>query len=101
MITPLVALMVDQKKRFQSKGVTIEFVGEAQVDDASVMAVLNGSVQLVYISPENILINHRFRNMLLTQTYQQNLVALVVDEAHCVKMWYACVCILFKFYIIF
>ena len=56
MITPLVALMVDQKKRFQSKGVTIEFVGEAQVDDDSVMAVLKGSVQLVYISPENIII---------------------------------------------
>ena len=54
-ITPLVALMIDQTKRFQGQGITVEFVGEAQVDDDVIMAVISGKVQLMYIGPENIL----------------------------------------------
>jgi len=30
----------------------VEFVGEAQIDEAATMNVLNGSVQLVYIRPD-------------------------------------------------
>ena len=63
-ITPLVALMIDQTKRFQGR-----------------------EVQLVYISPENILMNHRFCSMICGTQYQDNLKALVVDEAHCIKLW--------------
>ena len=78
-ITPLIALMVDQKKNFAHTGVSVEFVGKAQDD--------KGEVQLVYISLENILNNRRFRDMLQKSNYQQRLVAVVVDEAHCVQMW--------------
>ena len=87
-ITPLIALMIDQTKRFQGRGITVEFVGEAQVDDDVIMAVISGKVQLVYISPENILTNHRFRSMIRGTLYQENMKALVVDEAHCIKLWY-------------
>ena len=87
-ITPLITLMIDQTKRFQGRGITVEFVGEAQVDDDVIMAVISGKVQLVYISPENILTNHRFRNMIRGTLYQENMKALVVDEAHCIKLWY-------------
>ena len=86
-ITPLIALMVDQKKNFTPTGLSVEFVGEAQNDDAVVKRVLKGEVQLVYISPENILNNKRYRAMLQKSSYQQKLVGIVVDEAHCVQMW--------------
>ena len=86
-ITPLVALMIDQTKRFQGRGIRVDFVGEGQVDDEVVMAVISGQVQLVYISPENILLNYRFRSMICGLQYQENLKALVVDEAHCIKLW--------------
>ncbi len=43
--------------------------------------------QLVYLSPEALLTNATWRDMLQCPVYQQNLVALVVDEAHCVKKW--------------
>ena len=39
-ITPLIALMIDQTKRFQVRGITVEFGGEAQVDDDVIMAVI-------------------------------------------------------------
>ena len=44
-------------------------------------------VKYSYISPESILENHKFRGMLLTSTYKRKLVAIVVDEAHCIKTW--------------
>ena len=69
------------------EGIKAEFVGKAQVDNAVVKRVLQGDLQLSYISPENILNRHRFRSMLLSPKYIQNMVALVVDEAHCVKTW--------------
>ena len=39
-ITPLITLMIDQTKRFQGRGITVEFVGEAQVDDDVIMAAI-------------------------------------------------------------
>ena len=80
--------MIDQTNRFQGRGITVEFVGEAQVDDDVIMAVISGKVQLVYISPENILTNYRFCNMISGTQYQENMKALVVDEAHRIKLWY-------------
>ena len=86
-ISPLTAIMIEQQQKFLQKGIKAEFVGEAQVDNAVVKRVLQGDLQLLYISPENLLNNHKFRSMLLSQKYIQNMVALVVDEAHCVKTW--------------
>ena len=42
---------------------------------------------VVYISPESLICNPMFRNMLLSPVYKEKLVALVIDEAHCVKTW--------------
>jgi len=85
-ITPLVAFMMDQKQRFADRGIAVEYVGEAQTDDDAVVAVTSGKVQLVYISPENILNHLHFRNMLFSNVYKEKLVTLAVDEAHCIKM---------------
>jgi len=79
--------MVDQQSKFSPKGLSTEYVGEAQPDLAVKRKVLNGDVQLVYISPECLIMNKTYRSMLLLPQYQQNLVALVIDEAHCVKTW--------------
>lgn len=40
--------------------------------------------QLDFITPEKMLNYERFRN---TKIYQEHLVALIVDEAHCIKTW--------------
>ena len=38
-----------------------------------------------YISPEKIIDNYKYRDMLLTPAYMAKLAAVIVDEAHCVK----------------
>lgn len=86
-ISPLTALMMDQREKFKRRGIITEFIGESQTDQTAIKNVLNGNVQLVYISPEALLLNPMYRGMLLTKPYKEHLVALVVDEAHCVKTW--------------
>ena len=87
-LSPLISLMIDQKDKFVKKGIQAEFVGKAQENTEAMSAVLNGECQLVYISPESLLCNPKFRNMLLSDIYKKRLRALVVDEAHCVNLWY-------------
>ena len=86
-VSPLTSLMMDQRTKFSPKGIETEFVGEDQHDDDVVKRVIRGKVQLVFISPESLITNAQYRNMLLSKVYKENLVALVVDEAHCVKTW--------------
>ena len=63
-VSPLTSLMMDQKAKFLPKGIVTEFVGEEQTDDSAIEKVLRGAVQLLYISPENLVCN---RNMILSQ----------------------------------
>ena len=86
-VSPLVSLMIDQQSRFSLKGLITEFVCE-DCDQDSIKRAINGDLQLLYISPESMICNRVYRNMILSQTYQDKLVAFVVDKAHCVKMWY-------------
>ena len=70
--------MVDQHQKFVAKGIRAEFVGEVQTDLTVVDEVLRGDLQLLYISPENLLNNKTYRSMLLSPTYTDRLVALAV-----------------------
>lgn len=79
--------MREQVSRFTSLGLSAEFVGEGQKNPEAKIKVLNGDAQIVLISPENILCNKLYRNMFLTSAYKEHLVAVVIDEAHCVKTW--------------
>lgn len=79
--------MMDQQAKFKNKHFSVEFVGESQSDRNVRRRVISGEVQLVYISPESIIQNSYFRNMLLAPAYKEKLVAVVVDEAHCIQTW--------------
>ena len=50
-------------------------------------AIVRGEIQLVFSSPEALLSDRNWRDMFQTPVYQQNLVALAVDEAHLVEKW--------------
>ena len=75
-LMPLISLMIDQKDKFVKKGIRAEFVGQAQGEEAAIAAVLKGDIQLVYISPENLLCSLPFRNMLLSDKYRENIMSI-------------------------
>ncbi len=86
-VSPLQSIMEDQVRKYTDRGVTAAFIGKAQKDECVRTAVFNGEYQLVYMSPEAMLLNLRWREMFRSPVYQENVVCLAVDEAHCVEKW--------------
>lgn len=86
-VSPLTSLMKDQVAKFSERGLKCAFVAEEQTDPAVKSAVAAGHYQLVYLSPESLLCVLQWREMFRSAVYQRNLIAVVVDEAHCVEKW--------------
>jgi superfamily II DNA helicase RecQ len=83
-ISPLISLMQDQISAFQRKGLSATIVNEkSRIPDH----VLKGEHQLVYLSPESILLNSDFRSVLMSYVYRENVIGIAVDEAHCIHEW--------------
>ncbi len=78
-LSPLIALMKDQVRAMDMKGLKAVYVGDCEDEDA-VTSVCKGAFELVYMSPEALLTDVRWRDMLLSQVYQEN-------EADCVRKW--------------
>jgi superfamily II DNA helicase RecQ len=62
--------MMDQRSKFLALGLKAEIVGQAQQDRAAEQKVLNGEFQVVFITPESIILREKFREMLLTPEYK-------------------------------
>ena len=83
-VSPLKALMKNQIDRF-SVYLKCAYVGEE--DDEIKQKIVQGIYQIVYMSPESLLCVLIWREMFRSLTYQEALVGLIVDEAHCIKYW--------------
>ena len=87
-VSPLIALMKDQVSSLSEKKVESVYITQgSRSEDPSMDKVHEGFYQLVFFSPEALLCNEAWRDMLKTPVYQDNVVALVIDEAHLVKKW--------------
>ena len=86
-VSPLTALMMEQRNKFMLRVIAAEFVDELQQDIDAMESVKSGKIQLLFISPESLLNNLQWREMLISPVYQTNLIALVVYEAHCITQW--------------
>ena len=82
-VSPLIALMKDQVTNLKAKGVEAVYVGER----CDMNRVYEGRYPIIFISPEALLTDSKWRDVLLSQVYQHHLMAVVIDEAHCVKKW--------------
>ena len=49
--------------------------------------VCKGEYQLVFLTPEMVINNRRWRKIIESDVYTERMKAFVVDEAHCVKKW--------------
>ena len=83
-VSLLIALMKNQVEALNKRGMNAVYVGE----DCDMTKVEEGCYPILFMSPESLLYNSKWKGMLLSPIYQSHLIALVVDEAHCVKKWY-------------
>lgn len=62
--------------------------GDDEDDHAMKQSVIDGKCQLVYFTPEALLIGKRWRQLITSVTYRKRIKGLVIDEAHTLKKWY-------------
>jgi len=86
-ISPLVAIMQEQVETVQALGISAVYVSD--IDGTREKHLIKrGQYQVVYISPEALFCSTEWKEMLSTEYYRENLVAMVIDEAHCIRKWY-------------
>ena len=81
-VSPLVALMEDQVKEAAKLGLCA-----AQLGVHNDREIMEGNFSLIFGSPESWILNPKWRAMLASTLYQDNLVAIVDDEAHVAYKW--------------
>ena len=82
----LLSLLAFKVRAMSEQNVRAVYTSEVDDDTEVETDILTGKYQLVFMSPEALLGNDKWRDMLVSSVYQQNLVWLV-DKAHCVKKW--------------
>jgi ATP-dependent DNA helicase RecQ len=83
-ISPLIALMKDQVQALQANGIAANFINSSLSSSQQTQiesACLNGTIKLLYVSPEKIFTG--FMSFLK----QLNVSLFAIDEAHCVSFW--------------
>ena len=86
-VSPLKSLMDDQVARFSSRGIKSALVSRGGMQSGVAEGVVRGEFQIVMLSPEAMLTDLKWREMFRSKVYHDNLVGLVIDEAHCVEKW--------------
>ena len=86
-VSPLVALMKDQVASLTKKGLSAVYVGEVGSNEDTVAEIHEGQYQVIFFSPELLLTDETWRDMLQSPVYREHLVGFIIDEAHCVKKW--------------
>ena len=88
-VSPLIALMKNQVASITKIGLSVTYVSDRDTKLASTseQSVMKGNVSIVFISPEALFISTKWKSMLSSDIYRENLVGFIVDEAHCIKKW--------------
>lgn len=83
--SPLIALMRDQVKSLNSKGISARYINSEQSPEensATIQAALNGEIKILYIAPER-----QENQEWIEATRRMNLSMVVIDEAHTISVW--------------
>ena len=91
-VSPLVSLMADQVASLRSRGVSAAIIGHSgAVTDKNLLAtekdLTAGKYRLLFTAPEAIVGVEKWREIVQTPPLSERIVAVAVDEAHCVSKW--------------
>ena len=87
-ISPLTSLTKDQVKiTTEWHGISTAAIYSGQ-DDEILQNIEDGIYSIVYTSPEAFLATKRWRSLASSPSFQEDCVAIAVDEAHCLVHWW-------------
>ena len=91
-VSPLIALMIDQVQSLRSRGIMCSIISSRSSDNIMKEFLANSSSfmsdSLLFCSPEAIL-QSKWRDIIEKPGVSERIVAVVIDESHCVSKWYA------------
>jgi superfamily II DNA helicase RecQ len=82
-LAPLTSIMTEQVERLKRLGYRATDI----TGDTDRTAVMNGDYQFVFASPETLVGDPKWRDILKTDTFSRKHHLIVVDEAHTVVQW--------------
>ena len=85
-VSPLISLMKDQVAYLQERNVKATHIS-GHLEKKAVQDIVDGKFTIVYASPECLLASQLWRKMLVSKIYKNRLIAIAVDEAHCISQW--------------
>ncbi len=83
--SPLIALMRDQVKGLNEKGIKAKFINSEQAAEENTHTIqdaINGKLKILYIAPER-----QENQEWIEATRKMNLSMIVIDEAHTISVW--------------
>ena len=83
-ICPLNALVDSHINELCERGISACSLTEGNFSEDDLKA---GKYSIVLTNPESLVLNNKWRTLLKSEVYQQNLFGLVADEAHVVPKW--------------
>lgn len=90
-VSPLISLMVDQVTRLRATGVGSAILsGNSGVEKSLVAAekdIKAGAFAILFSAPEALICSDRWRDIFIEEPLCNQIVALAVDEVHCVYKW--------------
>lgn len=72
---------------FSAKGLKVGCVTGSTASSV-LSGVRKAEYQLVYFTPEELLLHRKWRELFQSEEYVNRLKVLVIDEAHTIKKWY-------------
>lgn len=84
-VTPLIALMKDQKDNLRNRGIKATAVYSGMTREEIIIALENcifGNYKFLYVSPERLT-----SELFLAKLRAMKVSMLVVDESHCISQW--------------
>lgn len=83
--SPLIALMRDQVKALNNKGISARYINSEQTPEENTQTIqdaISGKIKILYIAPER-----QEKREWIEATRKMNLSMIVVDEAHTISVW--------------
>lgn len=83
--SPLIALMRDQVRSLNEKGIVAKFINSEQTKEensSTIQEAIQGKIKILYIAPER-----QENQEWIDATRKMNLSMIVIDEAHTVSVW--------------
>lgn len=83
--SPLIALMRDQVKALNNKGIPASYINSEQTPEensATIQKALDGKIKILYIAPER-----QENQEWIDATRRMKLSMVVIDEAHTISVW--------------